>query len=77
VPAPGRRGRKLFPDAGCRLNPMQPARARLKAERDYKARNDVQACTVCGRLFTRHVKNRVCSRVCLEKLEARQQANAK
>jgi hypothetical protein len=33
------------------------ARGQARAERDYKAHNDVQACTVCGRLFTRYAKD--------------------
>jgi hypothetical protein len=37
-----------------------------------------QACTVCGRLFTRYAKDKVCSIACAEKLKAlQQQANAK
>jgi len=48
------------------------ARGQARAERDYKAHNDVQACTVCGRLFTHYAKDRVvCSRECLAKLEQR------
>jgi hypothetical protein len=52
---------------------MQHARDRLKAERDYNSRNEVQACIICGRLFTRHAKDRVCSRECLAKLEQAKQ----
>ena len=33
------------------------ARGQARAERDYKAHNDVQACAVCGRLFTRYTKD--------------------
>ena len=54
------------------------ARGQARAERDYKAHNDAQACTVCGRLFTRYAKDKVCSIACAEKLKAlQQQANAK
>jgi hypothetical protein len=47
---------------------MRHARGRLKAERDYyNTRDELQTCTVCGRLFTRYVKDRVCSIACAEK----------
>jgi hypothetical protein len=32
-------------------------------------REDLQACRICGRWFTRHVRDRVCSRDCLVKLK--------
>ena len=54
------------------------ARGQARAERDYKAHNDVQACAVCGRLFTRYVRDKTCSIACAEKLKTQQQqANAK
>ena len=54
------------------------ARGQARAERNYKAHNDVQACAVCGRLFTRYVRDKTCSVACAEKLKTLQpQANAK
>jgi hypothetical protein len=54
------------------------ARGQAKAERNYRAHNDVQACTVCGRLYTRYARDRTCSIACAEKLKTQQQqANAK
>jgi hypothetical protein len=53
------------------------ARGQQRAERDYKARDDVQQCNMCGRLFTRYAKDRVCSIACAEKLKAQQQELAK
>jgi hypothetical protein len=52
------------------------ARGQTRREQDYIARNEVQACTICGRLFTRHVKDSVCSIACAQKAEqqAKQQA---
>jgi hypothetical protein len=55
---------------------MRDERNRKRAEQAYLAREATQRCQVCGRLFTRHVKDRVCSRECLAKLE-QQHANAK
>jgi hypothetical protein len=45
------------------------ARSARRAEQAYLAREAIQRCQVCGRLFTRHAKDRVCSRDCLAKLE--------
>jgi hypothetical protein len=52
------------------------ARGQARAERDYKAHNDVQACAVCGRLFTRHGKDRVCSIDCRRKAEEQAKTKA-
>jgi ferredoxin len=48
---------------------MKNQRGISKSERAYYARNDLQKCVVCGRLFCRR-KDNVCSRDCLAKLEA-------
>jgi hypothetical protein len=37
-----------------------------KAEREFYTRDNVQACVICGRLFTKRRDN-VCSIACLEK----------
>jgi hypothetical protein len=47
---------------------MRNERGRLKAERDYNAKNELQRCVVCGRLFVRR-KDNVCS-IAAEKLDA-------
>jgi hypothetical protein len=45
------------------------ARNAQRSEQNYNARNEVQTCIVCGRLFTRHVKDKVCSIDCKRKAE--------
>jgi hypothetical protein len=42
---------------------MKDARGQSKAERQYYDRQNLQACIVCGRLFTRRVA-KVCSITC-------------
>jgi hypothetical protein len=49
---------------------MRDVRKRLKAERNYYQRDEVQACTVCGRLFVRR-RGDVCSMACAEKVTER------
>jgi hypothetical protein len=46
---------------------LKNVRDLAKRERQYFARNDLQACIVCGRYFTRARADRICSRDCLEK----------
>jgi hypothetical protein len=46
---------------------MRNERGRLKAERDYNARNDAQQCIVCKRWFIKRAE-KVCSRECAAKL---------
>jgi hypothetical protein len=52
---------------------MQHARQQRRAQKDYYARNGVQRCVVCGRLFVRRRDN-VCSIACAQKFGA-QKAN--
>jgi hypothetical protein len=49
------------------------ARGAQRTAEAYLARNEVQACAACGRLFTRYAKDKVCSITCAEKLKAQQQ----
>jgi hypothetical protein len=53
---------------------MKDQRGQAKAERAFLARQDVQQCVVCGRLFCRRRDN-VCSVSCLAELE-KKKANA-
>ena len=51
---------------------MRNERGRLKAERQYGSarRDDLQRCVVCQRWFIKRAE-RVCSRDCAAKLEAK------
>jgi hypothetical protein len=51
---------------------MKDTRAANKKAEEYYRRAEVQSCRICGRLFTRDVRDRVCSRSCPEK--AKQEA---
>jgi hypothetical protein len=51
-------------------NGRQDARGAKKAERHYYDRTNLQACIVCGRLFTNKRKDAICSIACAEKAEA-------
>jgi hypothetical protein len=48
------------------------ARGQQRAERDLVGRDQLQRCAVCNRYFIRR-RDTVCSRDCLEKLEAQRQ----
>jgi hypothetical protein len=48
---------------------MKDIRKQVKAERAYHRRDELQQCTVCGRLFVRR-KDTVCSMACKAKAEA-------
>jgi hypothetical protein len=50
---------------------LRDVRKRLKAERNYYQRDEVQACRVCGRYFTKHARDAVCSAACKEKATER------
>jgi hypothetical protein len=45
---------------------MKDVRQRAKAERAFDRRNELRACRVCGRYFTRVRKEAICSIACLE-----------
>jgi hypothetical protein len=49
-------------------NGMNDIRGQRRAERDFYARDNLQQCVVCGRLFCRR-KDKVCSLTCLKKQE--------
>jgi hypothetical protein len=54
------------------------ARGQARREQEWLTRESLQKCSICGRLFTRHVKDRVCSRDCLAKMQQQaKQQNAK
>ena len=55
---------------------MRNIRGQAKRETEYYRSNPLQRCQVCGRLFTLHAKDRVCSIACAEMLKAQQLANA-
>jgi hypothetical protein len=48
---------------------MRDIRKRVKAERAYYQRDELQQCTVCGRLFVRR-KDTVCSMSCKAEADA-------
>jgi hypothetical protein len=52
---------------------MKNTRGVIKARRQYD--DEVKRCIVCGRLFTRQVRDKVCSVACAEKVK--QEAAAK
>jgi hypothetical protein len=45
------------------------ANAEARRKTQFYARQDIQQCVVCGRWYTRRVKDQVCSIACAEKLE--------
>ena len=55
---------------------MRDVRKQQKAERNYYQRDELQQCTVCGRLFVRR-KDSVCSMACKGKLDADQEGRQK
>ena len=54
---------------------MRDIRKQQKADRQFYQRDELQQCTVCGRLFVRR-KDVVCSMSCKEKAALRDQKSA-
>jgi hypothetical protein len=50
---------------------MKDIRGQSKAERQYLARTNVQACSICGRYFTARRADPICSIACLQKQKAK------
>jgi hypothetical protein len=53
----------------------QDARGKARREQEWLIANTPQKCVVCGKWFVRRA-DKVCSRDCLEKLEARTPAKS-